>query len=62
MESVNLHVVLKDRMVQRVRELAIQIRTAEREMSDANGELGSAARPAPRLSEAVPGTARFSRG
>src|SRR5438034_450010 len=32
MESVNLHGVLKDRMVQRTRQLPIQIRTAEREM------------------------------
>ncbi|MEQ1681516.1 MAG: RNA polymerase sigma factor region1.1 domain-containing protein, partial [Nitrospira sp.] len=30
-ESVNLHGVLKDRMVQRVRDLAVQIRVAERE-------------------------------
>ena len=40
MESVNLHGVLKDRMVQRVRELAIQIRTAEREIVSCMRRLG----------------------
>src|SRR4026209_1464848 len=40
MESVNLHGVLKDRMVQRVRELAIQIRTAEREIISCQRRLG----------------------
>ncbi|MDP1770357.1 MAG: RNA polymerase sigma factor RpoD [Nitrospirota bacterium] len=40
MESVNLHGVLKDRMVQRVRELAIQIRTAEREIVSCQRRLG----------------------
>jgi RNA polymerase primary sigma factor len=40
MESVNLHGVLKDRMVQRVRELAIQIRTAERELVSCQRRLG----------------------
>jgi RNA polymerase primary sigma factor len=40
MESVNLHGVLKDRMVQRVRELAIQIRTSEREIISCQRRLG----------------------
>ncbi len=40
MESVNLHAVLKDRMVQRVRDLAFQIRSAEREMSNCQRRLG----------------------
>jgi len=40
MESVNLHGVLKDRMVQRVRELAIQIRTGEREIVSCQRRLG----------------------
>ncbi len=40
MESVNLHGVLKDRMVQRVRDLAIQIRTAEREIVSCQRRLG----------------------
>jgi RNA polymerase primary sigma factor len=42
MESVNLHGVLKDRMVQRVRDLAIQIRTAEREIVSCQRRLGIA--------------------
>ncbi len=40
MEAVNLHGVLKDRMVQRVREMAIQIRTAEREIASCQRRLG----------------------
>ncbi|MEW6245237.1 MAG: RNA polymerase sigma factor RpoD [Nitrospirota bacterium] len=40
MESVNLHAVLKDRMVQRVRELAQQIRAAEREIAQCQRKLG----------------------
>jgi RNA polymerase primary sigma factor len=40
MEAVNLHGVLKDRMVQRVREMAIQIRTAEREIQSCQRRLG----------------------
>jgi RNA polymerase primary sigma factor len=40
MEAVNLHGVLKDRMVQRVRELSIQIRTAEREIVSCQRRLG----------------------
>ena len=40
MESVNLHGVLKDRMVQRVRDLAIQIRTAEREAVSCQRRIG----------------------
>ncbi|MCP9451445.1 MAG: RNA polymerase sigma factor RpoD [Nitrospira sp.] len=39
-ESVNLHGVLKDRMVQRVRDLADQIRAAEREMANCQRRLG----------------------
>src|SRR5438132_1109567 len=39
-ESVNLHVVLKDRMVKRVRDLAQEIRTAEREISHCQRKLG----------------------
>ena len=39
-ESVNLHGVLKDRMVQRVRDLAIQIRAAEREVASCQRRLG----------------------
>jgi RNA polymerase primary sigma factor len=41
MEAVNLHGVLKDRMVQRVREMAIQIRTAEETMSRSERFSGS---------------------
>ncbi len=40
METVNLHAVLKDRMVQRVRDLAVQIRTAEREIAHCHRRLG----------------------
>jgi RNA polymerase primary sigma factor len=40
MEAVNLHGVLKDRMVQRVREMAIQNRTAEREIVSCQRRLG----------------------
>jgi RNA polymerase primary sigma factor len=40
MDTVNLHAVLKDRMVQRVRELAQQFRTAEREASNCQRRLG----------------------
>ncbi|MFY4730289.1 RNA polymerase sigma factor RpoD [Nitrospira sp. BLG_2] len=39
-ESVNLHGVLKDRMVQRVRDLAMQIRTAEREAISCQRRIG----------------------
>ncbi len=39
-ESVNLHGVLKDRMVQRVRDLADQIRAAEREIANCQRRLG----------------------
>ena len=39
-ELVNLHVVLKDRMVKRVRDLAQEIRTAERELSQCQRKLG----------------------
>ncbi|MBK9307550.1 MAG: RNA polymerase sigma factor RpoD [Nitrospira sp.] len=41
-ESVNLHGVLKDRMVQRVRELALQIRAAEREAVSCQRRIGVA--------------------
>jgi RNA polymerase primary sigma factor len=40
MESVNLHGVLKDRMTQRVRDLNVQIRQAEREVSSCQRRLG----------------------
>jgi len=40
MESINLHAVLKDRMVQRVRDLAQEIRTAEREIAQCQRKLG----------------------
>jgi RNA polymerase primary sigma factor len=40
MESVNLHAVLKDRLVQRVRDLAQEIRSAEREMAQCQRKLG----------------------
>lgn len=40
MESINLHVVLKDRLVQRVRDVAQDIRSAEREMSQCQRKLG----------------------
>jgi RNA polymerase primary sigma factor len=39
-ESVNLHGVLKDRMVQRVRDLALQIRAAEREATSCQRRIG----------------------
>jgi len=39
-ELVNLHVILKDRMVKRVRDLAQEIRTAERESSHCQRKLG----------------------
>ena len=39
-ESVNLHGVLKDRMVQRVRDLAVQIRAAEREATNCQRRIG----------------------
>ncbi|OQW56008.1 MAG: RNA polymerase subunit sigma-70, partial [Nitrospira sp. ST-bin4] len=39
-ESVNLHGVLKDRMVQRVRDLAVQIRAAEREVMSCQRRIG----------------------
>ena len=40
MESINLHVILKDRLVQRVREVAQEIRSAEREMGQCQRRLG----------------------
>ncbi|MGH7232852.1 MAG: RNA polymerase sigma factor RpoD [Nitrospiraceae bacterium] len=40
MESVNLHAVLKDRLVQRVRDLAQEIRSAEREVAQCQRKLG----------------------
>jgi RNA polymerase primary sigma factor len=39
-ETVNLHGVLKDRMVQRVRDLAVQIRIAEREAVNCQRRIG----------------------
>ncbi|MDH4082561.1 MAG: RNA polymerase sigma factor RpoD [Nitrospira sp.] len=41
-ETVNLHGVLKERMVQRVRELALQIRVAEREAVSCQRRIGVA--------------------
>ncbi|MGQ0812156.1 MAG: RNA polymerase sigma factor RpoD [Nitrospiraceae bacterium] len=49
MESVNLHAVLKDRMVQRVRDLAQQIRTAEREMAQCQRKIGVPGEPGAEL-------------
>ncbi|SLM49628.1 RNA polymerase, sigma 70 (sigma D) factor [Nitrospira japonica] len=49
MEAVNLHGVLKDRMVQRVREMAIQIRTAEREIVSCQRRLGVGGEPGAEL-------------
>jgi RNA polymerase primary sigma factor len=40
MEAVNLHPLLKDRLVQRVRDLALQIRSAEREINNCQRRLG----------------------
>ncbi|MEK7268442.1 MAG: RNA polymerase sigma factor region1.1 domain-containing protein, partial [Nitrospirota bacterium] len=40
MELINLHAVLKDRMVQRVRDLAQEIRAAEREIAQCQRKLG----------------------
>jgi len=39
-DSVNLHGVLKERMVQRVRDLAVQIRAAEREVTSCQRRIG----------------------
>ena len=39
-DSVNLHGVLKERMVQRVRDLAVQIRAMEREVTSCQRKLG----------------------
>jgi RNA polymerase primary sigma factor len=41
MESINLHTVLKDRLVQRVRDLAQEIRSAEREIGQCQRKLGA---------------------
>ncbi len=41
MESINLHAVLKDRLVQRVRDLAQEIRSAEREIGQCQRKLGA---------------------
>ncbi|WP_447599300.1 RNA polymerase sigma factor RpoD [Nitrospira sp. Nam80] len=49
MDTVNLHAVLKDRMVQRVRELAVQFRTAEREASSCQRRLGISGEPGAEL-------------
>jgi RNA polymerase primary sigma factor len=49
MEAVNLHGVLKDRMVQRVREMAIQIRTGEREIVSCQRRLGVGGEPGAEL-------------
>src|SRR2546422_11441650 len=39
MDSINLHAILKDRMVQRVRDLAQEIRAAEREIAQCQRKL-----------------------
>jgi RNA polymerase primary sigma factor len=44
-ESVNLHAAIKDRMVQRVRDLALEIRTAEREVGQCQRKLGVPGEP-----------------
>ncbi len=49
MESVNLHAVLRDRMVQRVRDLAQEFRTAEREISQCQRKLGVSGEPGQEL-------------
>jgi RNA polymerase primary sigma factor len=41
MESINLHQALKDRLVQRVRDIAHEIRTAEREIAQCQRRLGT---------------------
>ncbi|MBA2252951.1 MAG: RNA polymerase sigma factor RpoD [Nitrospirales bacterium] len=49
MESINLHVVLKDRLVQRVRDVAQEIRSAEREMAQCQRKLGVPGEPGAEL-------------
>lgn len=49
MESINLHVVLKDRLVQRVRDVAQEIRAAEREMAQCQRKLGVPGEPGAEL-------------
>jgi RNA polymerase primary sigma factor len=49
MESINLHVVLKDRLVQRVRDVAQEIRTAEREIAQCQRKLGVPGEPGAEL-------------
>ncbi|WP_447977696.1 RNA polymerase sigma factor RpoD [Candidatus Nitrospira bockiana] len=49
MELINLHVVLKERLVQRVREVAQEIRAAEREMAQCQRRLGVPGEPGAEL-------------
>ena len=49
MESINLHVVLKDRLVQRVRDVAQEIRAAEREIAQCQRKLGVPGEPGAEL-------------
>jgi RNA polymerase primary sigma factor len=49
MESINLHVVLKDRLVQRVRDVAQEIRAAEREVAQCQRKLGVPGEPGAEL-------------
>jgi RNA polymerase primary sigma factor len=49
MESINLHVVLKDRLVQRVRDVAQEIRSAEREVAQCQRKLGVPGEPGAEL-------------
>ena len=49
MESINLHVVLKERLVQRVRDVAQEIRAAEREIAQCQRKLGVPGEPGAEL-------------
>jgi RNA polymerase primary sigma factor len=49
MESINLHVVLKDRLVQRVRDVAQEIRVAEREIAQCQRKIGVPGEPGAEL-------------
>lgn len=61
-EAVNLHTVLKDRMVQRVRDIAAQIRMAERELSHCQRRLGVGGGRPGVAEEGLPDTTRISGG
>jgi len=49
MESINLHIVLKERLVQRVRDVAQEIRAAEREIAQCQRKLGVPGEPGAEL-------------